>query len=80
VIRLVLREGMLQLAIGMALGLLFALALSRLVSSLLFQVPANDVVTFGATVLVLAAASLTASLVPALNAARVQPIDALRHD
>jgi predicted permease len=80
VLQLVLREGLLQLAIGMAVGLLFARAVSRLVSTLLFQVSANDLLTFGAAVVVLTGAALAASLLPALAAARAQPIDALRHD
>jgi ABC-type antimicrobial peptide transport system permease subunit len=80
VLRLVVRRGLTLAVIGLALGIGAALALNRLLVSLLFEVTATDPATFAglSTLLVLIAA--VACLVPALRAARVDPVTALRHE
>ncbi|WP_202840552.1 ADOP family duplicated permease [Luteimonas saliphila] len=79
-LRQVLREGMAQVALGLAIGLAAALSMSRLVQSLLFEVGAADPVAIGTVLVVLTTAGLLASLGPALRAARVPPMQALRAD
>jgi len=76
--RLVVGEGMRLTALGLGLGLVVALAGSRLLESLLFEVGANDPATFLGVCGFLALVSLAASLVPAVRAARVDPLLALR--
>jgi putative ABC transport system permease protein len=65
---------------GIAIGIAGALASVRLLSSMLYGVRSTDGVTFGATCLVLIAAALLASYVPALRATRVDPMVALREE
>jgi ABC-type antimicrobial peptide transport system permease subunit len=65
-------------AIGIACGLAAAVALTRVMSSLLFDVRAIDPLTYGAVSLGLVAAAVLASAVPARQAATVDPVDALR--
>jgi putative ABC transport system permease protein len=67
-------------AIGLGAGILGSLALSRLVSGLLFEVLPRDVPTLILATSTLAVITLLASLVPALRATRVDPIAALRAD
>jgi ABC-type lipoprotein release transport system permease subunit len=62
------------------LGLALAWAASRVVQGLLLGVSAADPLTFSGTVSLLAASSLLACFVPALRAARLDPMRALRHD
>jgi len=76
--RLVIREGMSVSLAGIAAGLAGALALSRVLSSLLFEVKAHDPTTFLAIPLMLAIVALAACYVPARRASRVNPIVALR--
>jgi ABC-type antimicrobial peptide transport system permease subunit len=63
---------------GVALGLLAATGLSRLMSSLLYGVSPLDPMTFAAVPLVLVAATMLASYLPARRAAVVDPVDALK--
>jgi putative ABC transport system permease protein len=65
--------------IGLAAGVVLALALSRTVTSLLYETTGTDPVTFAAVVGVLAAVALAASYIPARRAARIPPVDALRY-
>jgi putative ABC transport system permease protein len=78
VLALVLRRAMLLTAVGIAIGLGMAAALTRLMQSLLFAVSATDATTFAAFTLALAGASLLASYLPARAALRMDPLEALR--
>ena len=77
---LVLRQGLGIAALGIGLGLAGALALGRLLTGLLFEVSPADPVVLAAAALALAAVSTLASLIPAIRATRVDPIDALRSE
>jgi putative ABC transport system permease protein len=78
IMRLVLGEGLGLTVAGMAVGLAAALAVTRLLSSVLFGVSATDPVTFGGATLVLAATALLACAVPARRGMRLSPLRALR--
>ncbi|HUI40358.1 MAG TPA: ABC transporter permease [Terriglobia bacterium] len=80
VLRLVLGEGARLTLWGLALGLTTALALTRLLSSLLFAVSASDPLTYAAVALLLVLVALIACYVPARRALRVDPIVALRYE
>ena len=80
VLRLIGREGFVLVLIGIAIGLAGALALTRLMSSLLFGVSPTDATTFAAVPAVLAVVALAACYLPARRAARVDPTVALRYD
>jgi ABC-type antimicrobial peptide transport system permease subunit len=73
-------QGLLQLGVGMTVGLALALGISRLMSVILFQVQPRDPVIFGGVAAVLAAVGLLACFVPASRATRVDPLVALRSD
>jgi putative ABC transport system permease protein len=77
-VRLIFGQGMLQLGIGLALGLAMAAGVSRLLSMILFDVQPRDPLIFGGVVAVLATAGLLACLIPAKRATDVDPIIALR--
>ncbi len=80
VIWLVLRDVLLLLAVGMALGLVASAALGRLVTSLLFGIQPSDPVYGAGAALVLAAATALAAYLPARRAARLDPLTALREE
>jgi putative ABC transport system permease protein len=80
VLGMVVRRGVALAAIGVVVGLGAALALSRLVRGLLYDVTATDPVTFVAVPALLLAVAAVASLVPALRAVRVSPLVALRSE
>ena len=78
IMRLVLRGAFVMSAGGIAGGLIAAWLMRRFVDSLLFGVTAADTATYAGVALVLAAAALAASAIPALRATRVDPLTALR--
>jgi len=80
VLRLVLREGMLLVFAGLAVGLIAAFGLSRFLAGVLFGVKPADPLTFTLVALVLIAVSLFACYVPARRATRVDPLVALRYE
>jgi predicted permease len=80
VIWLVLKETLVMVAIGIAIGLPAALAASRLVSSRLFGLSPNDPMTIALAALVLVLVSALAGFIPARRASRVDPIVALRYE
>jgi ABC-type antimicrobial peptide transport system permease subunit len=75
---LVLKRGLVQLAIGLPLGLTGAFGLSRVLRSVLVQVTPTDPVTFVGVTLLLTLVSIAACLQPARRATRVDPAAALR--
>jgi putative ABC transport system permease protein len=77
---LVLRQGLSLAAVGIAIGLVGALVLSRFLQSLLFGVGSLDPVTFLVTPLVLLAVTFLATFLPARRATRVDPMVALRYE
>ena len=80
IVGLVVRQGMRLAAIGIAVGLAAAAALTRVMASLLFGVRATDAVTFGGVAAIMAAVALAATAIPARRATSVDPIVALRDE
>jgi putative ABC transport system permease protein len=79
-LRSVLREGMMLIAAGVAIGIGGALVVTRTIASLLFEVSPTDTVVFAGVPLLLVVVALLACLVPARRASRVDPMVALRHE
>jgi putative ABC transport system permease protein len=80
VLRMTLLEGMKVAAIGMACGVVSAIALGQVVSSLVFGVNVRDLRTFGLVLAALAIVTIAACVIPALRASRVSPLVALRYE
>lgn len=80
VLKLVLKSGMLLVIAGLAIGLAGALALTRLMTTLLFEVSPSDPITFGGVALCVILATLLACYIPARRATKVDPLVALRYE
>jgi putative ABC transport system permease protein len=80
VLRLVVRQGLALTLMGLGVGLAVALSLTRFLASFLYEVRATDPAAFVAVSLVLAAAGLMASYIPARRATKVDPMVALRYE
>jgi predicted permease len=80
IVRLIIRQGMELVAIGVVAGLAGAYALSRVMAGLLFGISARDASTFVSVPLILAAVAFAASVIPAWRASRVDPMVALRDE
>jgi putative ABC transport system permease protein len=78
VLRLIVSQGMRPVVIGLAIGIVSAFALGRLLTSQLYEVSAHNPALLTASTILLAAVALIACLVPARRAAHVDPIQALR--
>jgi len=80
VLRMVMRQGMLQALAGATVGVVSALLLSQLMAKMLYGVRPSDPVTFGGVAVILGLAALLATCVPARKATRIEPILALRNE
>jgi predicted permease len=77
-IRLVMSRGLVLTATGVAIGVLAAIMLTRLMSNMLYKVSPRDPIAFGLALVVIAIASLAACFLPAWRATRIDPVQALR--
>jgi ABC-type antimicrobial peptide transport system permease subunit len=80
VLRLIIGQGMKYVSLGALIGLACAVALTRLIAHLLFNVNATDPLTFAAVAALLIGVALLAALVPARRATKVDPMKALRSE
>ena len=80
VLRMLLRQGMVLVCIGLGGGLLVAFLLARLIAQLLYDVHPTNPLTFAAVTVLLAIVGLLASFLPAQRAMRVEPMEALRYE
>jgi predicted permease len=80
VMRLVLRQGLALAGIGLAIGLAGAVAATRLLTKMLFEVKPGDPVTYAGVVVLLGAVAMAASYIPARRATKVDPLVALRQE
>jgi predicted permease len=80
VVRLVLREGVVLAAFGLAFGLVVALAASRLLRTLLYETSPTDPLAYGAVAVVLGGVAVLAAALPARRASRVDPVAALKYE
>ena len=80
VVGLVVRQGMIMIAVGVAMGVVASLALTRVLQSLLFGVTATDAITFTMVALLLSGIALLSCWLPARRAAQIDPMIALRYE
>jgi putative ABC transport system permease protein len=77
---MVLRKGALLSLAGTLIGMVAALALARLIESLLYEIPPRDPANYVSVCAILALVSIAASYVPAARATRLDPMVALRYE
>ncbi len=80
ILRLMMGKGMKLTLIGVAIGFVGAIAITRLMRSLLFAVAPTDLMTFGISAIVLIVVALMACFIPARRATKVDPLVALRYE
>ena len=80
ILGMIMRQGIGAVLVGVAAGVVAALALTRLMSSLLFGVKPTDAVTFLSVAALLTCVALAASYIPSRRALRTDPLEALRHE
>jgi putative ABC transport system permease protein len=80
VVAMIVKQGLRTVFIGVAIGLVGSLALTRAMQSLLFGVTATDPLTFAAVILLLVAVAVLACYIPARRASKVDPVVALRSE
>ena len=80
VLRLVLRQGLALTGVGLALGLMAAVAGTRLLTNILFRVQPNDPMVYLAVAVLLGIVALVACYVPARRAAKIDPLTAIRQE
>ncbi|MBV9766361.1 MAG: ABC transporter permease [Acidobacteriaceae bacterium] len=80
VYRLILRQGITPVLVGTAIGIVFAWMSGRFLAGLLFEVSASDPLITAIACLILLAVGISASLLPAWQAGRIEPLNALRHE
>ena len=80
VIRMILRQGTTQTAIGLAIGLSIAAAIAGPLQIIMFEIQPRDPLVFGSIALMILLVGIAASWVPAKRATRVDPIVALRYE
>jgi putative ABC transport system permease protein len=80
VVKLILGQGMILVLIGILIGVFAALALTRFMSGMLYNVSVTDPLTFGLVICLLVGVAFIAGLVPTLKATKVDPIIALRYE
>jgi putative ABC transport system permease protein len=80
VLRLLIKQGMTLVILGVTLGLLGSFALTRVMTSLLFDVSASDPLTYAGAALLLSSLALLACYLPARRGTRVDPLVAIRHE
>ena len=80
VVGMVIRHGVRLAAIGLAIGIAGALALTRLMATMLYGVRPTDPLVFGGVAVALMAVALAASVVPSVRISRIRPANALRYE
>jgi ABC-type antimicrobial peptide transport system permease subunit len=80
ILRMILREAMGLLGVGLAIGIVLVLGAGRVAQTMLYGVAANDAVSLGLAVGALSVAAVCASLIPAARATEVQPVEVLREE
>ena len=80
VVRMVLREVLIVLILGLAISVPAAISAAKLVKSFLFGVQPNDPVSLTVAALILVSATILAGYLPARHASRIDPLVALRHE